>query len=563
MKLLLDELRALFAGEIRTDAVSRAAYSHDASMFELVPEAILYPRDVKDLKALVRFVNTKKQIYPTLSITPRSAGTDVSGGAIGTSLILDMTKYFNVVETVSSTALRAQPGVSLRTIEPLLVTHGTIIGCAPASQAKSTLGGMVANNSAGEQSLRYGNADKSVQELTVILADGNEYTFKPITKRELAVKMKQNNFEGTFYRQTYELIEKNYDLIKNARPRTSKNSMGYNLWSVWDRDTGIFDLTQLFTGSQGTLGVITDITLKLVPKAKHSGLLFAYLDNVHQLDTVIPLIISHNPATFEGFDDVTFSLGMQHFKSLHKQLGTKEWLKQQAALLPSVAKLTGHLPGTALMIEFEGDTYQDVNDKIIALQHDLHTLSPRIQTEIEGNEQQSQPFWEIRRASLTSLRQRAKDHYGSSFLDDLAIQPQYISVFLPRIRKIMRHYKLPVTIAGHFGDGNFHIIPLFDGNDRALHVKLEQAMRELVPIILEYGGTLAGEHNDGMIRGPWLPAMFGNDMYELFKDTKELFDPLYIFNPHKKTDASWAFSMGHRHSKDDEKGLGIEALNRK
>ena len=546
MKLLLDELRALFAGEIRTDSTSRTAYSHDASMFELVPEAILYPRDVKDLKALVRFVGAKKQTYPTLSITPRSAGTDVSGGAIGTSLLLDMTKHFYAVETVSSTVLRAQPGASLRTIEPLLVAHDAMIGCAPTGQAKSTLGGMVANNSAGEQSLRYGNADKSVQELTVILADGNEYTFKPITKRELAVKMKQNDFEGTLYQRTYELIEKNYDLIKNARPRTSKNSMGYNLWSVWDRDTGIFDLTQLFTGSQGTLGVITDITIKLVPKAKYSGLLFAYLDNVHQLDAIIPLVTSHNPATFEGFDDVTFSLGMQHFTSLHKQLGTKEWLKQQAALLPSVAKLTGHLPGTVLMTEFEGDTYQDVNDKIVALQHDLHTLSPRIRTEIEGNEQQSQPFWEIRRASLTSLRQRAKDHYGSSFLDDLAIQPQYTSVFLPRIRKIMRHYKLPVTVAGHFGDGNFHIIPLFDGNDRALHEKLERAMRELVPIVLEYGGTLAGEHNDGMIRGPWLPAMFGNDMYELFKDTKELFDPLYIFNPHKKTDASWAFSIEHR-----------------
>jgi FAD/FMN-containing dehydrogenase len=302
MEPLLDELRALLTGEMHTDTVSRHTYSHDASMFELVPEAIVYPHDAKDVQTLIRFVNAKKQAYPTLSITPRSAGTDVSGGAIGTSLVLDMTKHFNAVETTSSTVLRAQPGASLRTIEPLLAAYGAMIGCAPASHAKSTLGGMIANNSAGEQSLRYGNADKSVQELTVVLADGNTYILKPITKRELTVKMKRNDFEGTFYRRMYELIEKNYDLIKNARPRTSKNSMGYNLWSVWDRDTGIFDLTQLFTGSQGTLGIITDVTLGVVPKAKHSGVLFVYLDTVSQLDAIIPLVTSHNPATFEGFD---------------------------------------------------------------------------------------------------------------------------------------------------------------------------------------------------------------------------------------------------------------------
>jgi len=545
MKVLLDELKMLFTGEILYDKVTRTKYSHDASMYELVPEAVLCPQDSNDIKKLVRFVNAKKHAYPTLSITPRSAGTDVSGGAIGPSFILDMTKHFDSVHSVSSTTVHVQPGVPLRTIKLLLLAHGAMMGSAPASHATSTIGGMIANNSAGEQSLRYGNADKSVQELKVILADGNEYSFKPMTKRELAVKIKQNDFEGTLYRRTYELIEQNYDLIKNARPKVSKNSMGYSLWNVWDRDTGIFDLTQLFTGSQGTLGIITDITIRTVPKAKHSGLLLTYLENQKHLGAIIPLIASHSPATFEGFDDVTFSLGMKHFTPLYRQLGMKTWIKQQTTRLPSVANHTSHLPGTVLMIEFEGRTYQEVNDKIVALQRDLDDLHLGIRTEIEGNEEQSQPFWNIRRNSLDALRKRAKSHPGISFVDDLAVPPQHIAVFLPRMRKIIRHYKLPVTIAGHFGDGNFHIIPLFDTNDQALQAKLELAMRELVPIILEYGGTLAGEHNDGMIRGPWLPAMFGNDMYELFKDTKELFDPLYIFNPHKKTDASWEFSTKH------------------
>lgn len=543
MDNLLFKLREVFKGEIRHDEATRTEYSHDASIYEMVPEAVLMPKDSQDIKKLVRFVSEHKHAYPSLSITPRSAGTDMSGAAIGNSLVIDMTAHFSTIHSASSTMLHTQPGVHIRDIDPVLLEHGAMLGCIPASRALNTIGGMVGNNSAGEQSLRYGNTDKSVRELKAVMADGNEYTFKPITKKELMVKIAQNDFEGNLYKQVYELIEANYDVIKNARPKVHKNSMGYNLWTTWDRDTGIFDMTQLLTGSQGTLGVITDIKIAAVPKAKHSGLLLAYLTNLTHLGEIIPLVMKHNPATFEGFDDVTFNLGVKYFSTFKKQLGTKEWLKQQATLLGSVAKFKGHLPNIVLMIEFEADTYEELNDKLVAMQSDLHTHRIKIRTEIEGNEEQSKPFWQIRRASLMLLRQRVKDKYASCFMDDLAVQPQYVPEFFPKIRKIIRKYKLPATIAGHFGDGNFHIIPLMDISDPHEQLKLEPAMRELVPIVLEYGGTLAGEHNDGMVRGPWLPAMFGDEVYALFKQTKTIFDPLFIFNPHKKTDASWDFSM--------------------
>jgi FAD/FMN-containing dehydrogenase len=416
-----------------------------------------------------------------------------------------------------------------------------MLGCVPVSRAINTIGGMVGNNSGGEQSLRYGNADKTIREIKAVLADGNEYAFKPINKRELMVKIAQKDFEGELYRKIYELIEANYDHIKNARPKTHKNSLGYNLWTAWE--TGIFDMTQILTGSQGTLGVMTDIKIAAVPKAKHSGLLLAYLSDVTQLGHIIPLVTSHNPATFEGFDDITFNLGIKYFNTLRKQLGVKEWAKQQAQLLGSVARLKGHIPSMLLMIEFDGDNYQDVNQKIIELQADLHARFKNIRTEIEGNEAESAPFWSIRRAALALLRNQIHGKYASAFMDDMAVDPRHVPDFLPRVRAIIRKYKLPATIQGHFGDGNFHIIPLMEITDPKDQQKLEPAMRELIPIVLSYKGTMAGEHNDGMIRGPWLPAQFGEEMYEIFKDVKEIFDPLYIFNPHKKTDASWDFSM--------------------
>ena len=551
MKPLINKLGDIFKGEVHTDKVTCAKYAHDASIYEMIPEAVLFPRDADDIKNLVKFVSNNKHAYPDLSITTQAAATDMTGAAIGNSLTIDMTQHFSTIHNLLDNVLHTQPGVFMRDIDPLLTDHGLMLGCVPASRFSCTIGGMVANNSGGEQSLRYGNTDRSTRELSVVFADGKEYTLKPISKRALDILIKKDTFEASIYRQVYELIEANYDLIKNARPQVNKNAMGYNLWSVWDRETDIFDLTQLITGSQGTLGVITDIKIQAIAKPKHSGLLLAYLDNLKSLGDIIPLVMSHHPATFEGFDDITFSLGIKYFNIFRERLGTKDYLKQQAALLVSVAKFKGHLPSIVLMIGFDGDSYQSVNDKIIALTDDFKSHKIHIRTEIEGNEDNSEPFWTIRRASLKLLRQRVHSKYAVAFMDDMAVQPQYIPEFFPKVRQVIRKYKLTATIAGHFGDGNFHIIPLMDITDPAELLKLEPAMRELIPIVLQYKGTLSGEHNDGMVRGPWLAAMFGDEMYTLFRNTKEIFDPFYIFNPHKKTDASWDYSMNHiRHSND-------------
>lgn len=543
MEPLFNNLRRVFKGGILTHREDRIEHSHDASIYEVIPQAVLVPKDSQDIQHLVSFVTTHKTDFPTLSITTRSAGTDMSGASIGNSLVLSMTKYFSHVEGLSGNILHTQPGVFIRDIDPLLESHGLMLGSAPASRAIATIGGMVGNNSGGEQSLRFGNTERSVRELKVVFADGKEYTVKPLTKKQLDLKMKQDTYEGALYTEVYQLIETHYDLIHNARPKVNKNSMGYNLWSVWDHETGIFDMTRLITGSQGTLGIITDIKIEAVPKAPHTGLLLAYLSSFKQLGEIIPLVMQYKPATFEGFDDITFTLGIKHFRSLSRQLGVKEMLKQQAWLLGSVMRFKGHLPNILLMIEFEGQTKEEVYKKISRLHDALKKFHLRM--DIEGDEAASAPFWRIRRASLSLLRTRVHDKYASPFIDDVTVQPKYLPLFLPKLRRIIRKYKLPATLSGHFGDGNFHIVPLLDIKSRADQLKLEPVMREIIPLVLQYGGTMAGEHNDGMVRGPWLPAVFGEDMFTLFRATKEIFDPYYIFNPHKKTDASWEYSMDH------------------
>lgn len=549
MELLVRALEKQIKGGVLTDPHSRQRVSHDASIYELVPDVVVEPIDITDIEKLVAFVQKNKAAYPKLSITPRSGGTDMTGGAIGSSIVLDMTTHFNTIGDLKKNILQVQPGAYLRDIDPLLSAKDLQLGCAPASRYLCTIGGVVANNAGGEQSLRYGNADRSVRQLSVVLDDGNTYIVKPLAKWQLDRKMAEKTYEGALYRQVFQLVEKHYDLIKNARPRVNKNSMGYNLWNVWDRDTGIFDMTQLFTGSQGTLGVITDVTIEAVPKPVYSGLLLAYLPSIKHLGEIIAKVMEHNPATFEGFDDITFNLGIRYFKTFRKQLGTKEYLRQQAHLSRSVARFKGHLPNMVLLIGFDGSSQQEVFNKISVLHDDLKKY--KIRMDIEGNEASSAPFWQIRRASLSLLRNQLRGHYASPFIDDMAVRPQYLAQFIPELRKIIRKYKLPATIQGHFGDGNFHIIPLLDIAGTKDQAKLEPVMRELIPIVLQYGGTMAGEHNDGMVRGPWLPAVFGQDIYSIFRQVKEIFDPHYIFNPHKKTDASWEFSMSHIRTKND------------
>lgn len=542
------KLGQLIKGAVITEEKHRQEYSRDAGIYELVPELVVQPQDGKDIEKIVSFVTKNKHSHPSLAITPRSAGTDMSGGAIGHSIVLDMLPHFNQIKGLDGGILHTQPGVYMRDIDPYLAAKELMLGCVPASRALCTIGGMVGNNSGGEQSLRYGNTERSVRELTVVLGDGKSYTVKPMTKKQLDLLIAKDTFEGRLYKQTYDLIEKHYDLIKNARPHVNKNSMGYNLWSVWDRDTGIFDLTHLFTGSQGTLGIVTDIKIEAVKKPKHSGLLLAYLSSFKQLGDIIPVVMKHNPSTFEGFDDITFNLGVRYFSTFKKQLGTKEFLRQQAWLLGSVARFKGHLPNVLLMIEFDGDTQDEVYAKIEKLHADLKKYKLRM--DIEGDDASSAPFWQIRRASLALLRNQVKDKYASPFIDDMTVQPKYLPLFLPQIRKVIRKYKLPATLAGHFGDGNFHIIPLMDIESPQDQAKLEPVMREVIPLVLKYGGTMAGEHNDGMVRGPWLPAVFGDAVYQIFKEVKEIYDPLYIFNPHKKTDASWEYSMDHIRSRN-------------
>ena len=310
-----------FKGDFDDSPTIIEQYSHDASLFEVKPKLIVFPKDTQDIETLVKVVSDHKKDIPDLSLTARSAGTDMAGGAINDSIIVDFRRYFTNIELITKTSGQAQPGVLYRDFEPRTLQHEALMPSYPASRDLASIGGMVANNSGGEKSLEYGKTKDFINELKVVFADGVERVVRPMSKDELDSVMAQEDFEGEVYRKIYDLFEQNYDVIKAAKPTVSKNSMGYNLWEVWDRDKGIFDLTKLIVGSEGTLGLVTDINFKLVPSRPHSGLLVLFLRDIDDLGELIPAVLAHHPATFESFDDQTLWLSIKFMPSFLHLLG--------------------------------------------------------------------------------------------------------------------------------------------------------------------------------------------------------------------------------------------------
>lgn len=538
------QLEGIFKGDLDTSPETLDFYSHDASLFELRPEIVAFPKDADDVKAAVQYVLTNKSANPSLSITPRSAGTDMSGGAINESIILDVSRHMTTISEITPEAARVQPGRLYREFDVETKKVGSILPSYPASRGLASVGGMVSNNSGGELGIRYGKTQRYVTEISIVLGDGNEYVVRPLTREELDAKLAQNDYEGELYRRTFELIDGHYDEIQQARPRVAKDSTGYRLWDVWSRETGVFDLTQLFIGAQGTLGIITDIKFKLVPDPmKHVGTLAVYVRNTENLGNITQKIMSYNPFAVEVFDDKTLMLGIKFIFAFLSRMSFWQWTMMCLRLIPNGLALVKGIPKLVLLIEFDGRDQEEVNRRIHEARLGLKEFKNISYMEEANTFAKADKFWKMRQESFNLLRQKVKDKHTAPYIDDFIVPLDRMEELLPKIEAIIEKYQLMGTIAGHLGDGNFHVIPLMKIEDPAERAKIEPSMKEVYDVVLSLGGSLSGEHNDGLVRGPFLEQMYGPTMLGYMRDIKQLYDPQNIFNPKKKTDATWDYSF--------------------
>lgn len=533
------QIKPFFKGEVLDDPQTLQTFSKDASIFQLTPQVVVAPQNTEDIQSLVRFVS---HLRGKFSLTVRSGGTDMSGGAISDSIVLDMGKHMHNLLEVGEDFAISQPGMLYREFEKATLEKGLLLPCYPASREICTVGGMVANNSAGEKTLLYGQTERYVKSLKAVLSDGNEYQFEPLSREQLNIKRTQKNFEGELYNKIYQLIEDNYDLIQAAKPNVHKNSAGYYLWNVWDRKT--FDLTKLLVGSQGTLGIITEIKFRLIKPNQHSKLLVVFLNDLQNLGKIVNKILAVGPESFESYDDYTLKFAMRFITEVLKVFKPHHLISLFFQFIPEMWMfIKGGAPKLVLLAQFSGDSAEEVDKKCLQAQKSLEEF--QVKTRITTSEDETKKYWVIRRESFNLFRHHAGHKRTAPFIDDFVIKPKHLPEFLPQLREILSQYNLIYTIAGHIGEGNFHIIPLMDFSDPKSRQIIPELGQKVYDLVFQYKGSMTGEHNDGMVRGPYLPQMYGSEIYQLFKEVKNIFDPYNIFNPHKKADATFDYSYKH------------------
>jgi FAD/FMN-containing dehydrogenase len=541
--MLIDDLKPLVDGEVTNNEKDLLVASHDASIFEIKPQVIVRPKNVADIRNLVTFVSKEKHSQPGLSLTARSAGTDMGGGPLSDSIVVEFPPHFNRILEIGDDYAVVEPGVYWRDLEKEILKKNLIMPSYPASRLLCTVGGMVNNNSGGEKSLSHGQTKDYIEELQVILADGNEYTVRPLTLSELHAKKSLNTFEGELYRKIFDLIQANAEEIKNAKPKTSKNSSGYFLWDVWDGKT--FNMCKLISGAQGTLGFVTKIKFRLIHYKQKSELLVMFLKDLAPLGEIVADVMQYKPETFESFDNHTLSLAIRFLPDIIKRMKGNAILLGMEFLPEMWMTITGGIPKLILIAEFTGDTEEEIAKNLRKAQGEI-VAKYGIKTHITKRPEEADKYWVVRRESFSLLRQHTKGKQTAPFIDDIIVRPQQLPEFLPKLNAILDQYpSLIYTIAGHAGDANFHIIPLMDLSVESNRKIIPELSDKVYDLVLSFKGSITAEHNDGLIRTPYLGKMYGKHMTQLFAQVKHIFDPLGIFNPRKKVGGDLGYAMSH------------------
>lgn len=534
---LIDEVKKTIEGEVDDSAASREAASRDASLYRVMPQLVVHPKHAKDVAALVRFVKRKREEDPTLpiSLTARAAGTDMSGGPLTDSLVVSTTTHLNHLIEIGADYATVEPGMYFRDFDRETKKHSLELPSYTASREINTVGGMVGNDSGGEKNLKYGKTARYVEALEVVLADGEAHTLRRLEGEALRAKLRETTYEGELYRRLSKLVADphNAETIRAAKPIVSKNSSGYALWDIGDGINSL-DPCRLMVGAQGTLGIITSIRFGLVRPKPYAAMTVLFLDRLADLAVIVPEVLAHDPDSFESYDDHTFGLAARYFPEFVSQMKAS-LIKVGIAFMPEIFMLaTGGIPKLVLMVEFRADTQEEALGRAQLLMKDLKKKGRGVRIRVAESEDAAQKYWLIRRESFNLLRKKVRGLRTAPFIDDFVVPPRFLPEFLPKLEELLAGHDLIYTVAGHVGDGNFHIIPLIDPRRPDAEALIDQLSHSVYDLVLSYRGSISGEHNDGLIRTKYVEKMFGAPMQELFRQVKAIFDPQDIFNPGKK-----------------------------
>lgn len=512
MSKVADYLRQHIVGEVLTSPSVRKFFSTDGSVFTVTPQMVVYPRSTDDIRKIARFSWQLAERGKSVPITARGAGSDQAGGALGDGIVLAFPAHLNKLlelDTKKNMA-RVQPGINYRNFQDTIKTHGRFLPPYPSSIDFSTIGGAVANNAAGERTVKYGATREFVNGLQVVLANGELIETRRLSKRELNHKKGLSTFEGEVYRQLDGLITDNWELIQSIHKDVSKNSVGYDLIDVKGKD-GTFDLTPLIVGSQGTLGIVSEISLRIIPNNMNRTLVVAGFSSIDGADSVVEDILRLAPATIEMVDRHLLDFIEKHYPNQLKGL------------------LEPPFPEILLLIEFDDPSKAVQTKKVKKLVKILRAATEDYQ--VTTNYDEREELWKIRHSAAALIAHSDGSKKALPIIEDGVVPQQHFKEFIHKIYELFKKYNLESAVWGHAGNANLHLQPFLDLATVTDRQKVFKIMDEYYGMVMQMGGSTAGEHNDGRLRAPYLPLIYGPEVYKLFEATKKIFDPHGILNP--------------------------------
>ena len=524
----ISELRKLTTGDLRTDDVSRTLYSTDASIYQVMPHGVLIPENLEDVHAAVELAGRYG-----VKLLPRTAGSSLAGQAVNEALVIDFTRHLDQVLEVNEEEhwVRVQPGIVLDQLNLDLAPYGLKFGPDPASSNRAALGGIVANNSTGSHSILYGMTADHVLDMDVFLADGSTTRFGPMSADQLEQKQRLSGFEGNIYRELAAMTSnpEHRATIESGTPVHWRRCGGYNL----DRligpgptfrvpQTGVFNLAKLVCGSEGTLAVMSEIKLNLVPLPEHAALCVVHFDSLEKALRAVPVMLEVDPSAVELLDNYGLRLCRD--------------VPEYARLLTSF--IDGR-PDCVLVTEFYGGSASELQHKVARLKTHIASQGVPFTATVDVFEPARQAdVWKVRKVALGLLMSIKGDHKPIPFIEDAAVPVEHLADYVTRIEDFAANLGTRIAYYAHASAGCVHIRPLINAKDAADVAKLPEITAFSVELLRAFGGSLSSEHGDGKARSWFNEAFFGPDLYGLYRDTKRIFDPKNILNPGNIVDAA-------------------------
>lgn len=515
----ITELRSKISGEVYNDKIYRKLYSTDASNYEVEPDAVMFPKNTRDVQEATKICAQKG-----VSIISRGGGSSLSGQSVGKGLVMDYSRFmYKILEWKSEEfKVTVEPGVALASLNNYLAAKGQMIGPDPSSALVACIGGMVGNNTTGSHSILYGMMLDQVNAIEAVLANGERIYFSEKTAKELENILTDKSSEARLYRGVLDILHKYQEAIENNYPDIWRNVAGYNLNRLWERykNEGTLNLASLLVGSEGTLASMVAMEVKTVKRPIHTRLALVHFEEVAQACMAVPLLLETQPGAIEFSND--------YFHEL---------IDANSAFQEIYRSTVVGIPQALLIVEYTAEQEADFDKKFEQLREKLGELGHTGDIVYRNTLEEVNQVWQMRKAGFGLLMSQRGDAKPQTFADDATVPVDRLAGFVTEMEEIFEREGIRVAMVGHASAGCIHMNPNINLKTPEGVKQMESMAIAIAETAFKYGGSHTGEHGEGYAKSYFNEQLYGSELHQAFREIKELFDPNYLLQPGKILDA--------------------------